>query len=91
MYSATLANTIGLIYIDKQNINLQVGYIDFMGRQRFVETTVDELRKCKKGPVKFGRYKTITITDGEEQKVLKLPLESGDIYDIKLFRKVFGK
>lgn len=62
-----------------------------MGRQHFVETTVDELCKCEKGPVKFGYYKTIQVNDGNEVKVLKLPWDAGDVYDIKLFRKVFGK
>lgn len=91
VYSATIANTIGVIYICKEYKNLQIGYIDFMGRQHFVETTVDELRKCQKGPVKYGRYKTITLNVDNKQKVLKLPWETGDIYDIKLFRRLFGK
>lgn len=90
-YSAVLANTIGVIYICRENKNLQIGYIDFMGRQHFVETTVDELRKCEKGPVKYGAYKTIKINDGKEVKVLKLPWDAGDIFDIKRFRSVFGK
>lgn len=90
-YSAALANTIGVIYKCKQNKNLQIGYIDFIGRQQFVETTVDELRKSEKGPLKFGRYKTIKINDGKDEKVLKIPWQTGDIYDMKLFRNVFGK
>lgn len=93
-YSAILANTIGLIYICKENKNLQIGYIDFMGRQKFVETTVEELRKCEKSPAKFGvlgRHKTIKVRDGNEDKELKILWNVGDIYDIKLFRSVFGK
>lgn len=80
-----------MIYKCKENKNLQIAYIDFLGRQNFVETTADELRKCEKGPVKFGAYKTIKVNDGKEDKVLKMPWNTGDIYDIKLFRRVFGK
>lgn len=90
-YSAALANTIGMIYICKENKNLQIAYIDFMGRQKFVEMTVDELRKCEKSPVKYGLYKTVKVNDGKEEKVLKILWNTGDIYDIKLFRRVFGK
>lgn len=65
-----------------------------MGRQHFVETTVEELRKCEKSPAKnglFGLHKTIKVNDGKEDKVLKILWNVGDIYDIKLFRRVFGK
>lgn len=94
-YSAILADTIGLIYICKENKNLQIGYIDFMGRQHFLETTIDELRKCEISPAKFGilgRHKTIKVNDGKEDKELKMPWDNdGDIYNVKLFRRVFGK
>lgn len=90
-YSALLADTIGVIYICKENKNLQIAYIDFVGRQQFVETTVDEMRKCEKGSVKFGLYRTIKVNDGNEKKVLTMPWSSVDIYDNKLFRKLFGK
>lgn len=62
-----------------------------MGRQKFVETTVDEMRQCEKGPIKFGLYRTTKVNDGDQEKLLKMPWNSIDVYDIKLFRKLFGK
>lgn len=91
MYSAALANTIGVIYICKNNKELQIGYIDFMGRQQFIETTVDELSKWEKSPVKFGYYKIIKAIDGKTEKLLKIPWNTGDVHSIKLFRRCFGK
>lgn len=75
----------------KENKNLQIAYIDFIGTQKFVETTAEELRKCEKSSVKFGLYKTIKVNDKNEEKLLKLPWKTGDIYDIKLYRRIFGK
>lgn len=91
MYSAALANTIGIIYVCKDNKNLQIGYIDFMGKQNFIETTVDELIKWEKSPVKFGYYKTVKALDGKTEKLLKIPWNTGDVYNTKLFRRCFGK
>lgn len=91
MYSAALANTIGIIYVCKDNKNLQIGYIDFMGKQNFIETTVDELIKWEKSPVKFGYYKTVKALDGKTEKLLKIPWKTGDVYNTKLFRRCFGK
>lgn len=90
MYSAALADTIGLIYICKDKKNLQIGYIDFLGKQHFIETTVEELRKCEKGPVKYGLYKTVRVVKGNTEKKLKIPWNTGDIYDIKMFRRLLG-
>lgn len=90
-YSAALSNTIGIIYMCKENQNLQIAYIDFFGGQKFVDITVDELRKCEKSNIKFGLYKTVKVNYNKEEKLLKLPWNSGDIYDIKLYRRIFGK
>lgn len=62
-----------------------------MGRQHCIETTIEKLQKCEKGPVKFGLYKIVKVKDGETEKSLKIPWNTGDIHDIKLFRRVFGK
>lgn len=91
LYSKALANTIGIIYICGQNKNLRVAYIDFWGRQKFIETTVDELHKWEKSSVKYGLYKTVKAIDGKEERMLKVPLKGVDIYDMKLFRRLFGK
>lgn len=92
-YSAALSNTIGLIHICKDNKNLRIAYIDFLGRQQFIETTVDEVIKWEKSPVKFGYYKTVKTIDDKTktENVLKIPWNVADIYDNKLFRRCFGK
>lgn len=90
-YSKALANTIGIVYICGQNKNLQIAYIDFWGKQHFIEATVDEVSKWNKSKVKFGLYKTVQAIDGKEQKSLKLPWNGTDVFDIKLFRRLFGK
>ncbi|XP_055300369.1 transmembrane protein 186 [Sitodiplosis mosellana] len=90
-YSKALANTIGIVYICGQNKNLQITYIDFWGKQQFIQTTVDDVPKWPKSPVKFGLYKTVQAIDGKEEKSLKLPWKGVDIFDIKLFRRLFGK
>lgn len=91
LYSKAVANTIGIIYICRQNKNLRVAYIDFWGRQKFIETTVDELHKWEKSPVKYGIYKSVKAIDGKKEKSLKVPWKGVDIYDIKIFRRLFGK
>lgn len=91
MYSKALANTIGIVYICGKNKNLQIAYIDFWGKQHFIETTIDEARQWQKSPVKFGLYKTVRAIDGKEEKSLKIPWKGADIFDIKFFRRIFGK
>ncbi|XP_031624523.1 uncharacterized protein LOC116341541 [Contarinia nasturtii] len=90
-YSKTLANTVGIVYICGQNKNLRIAYIDFWGKQLFVETTVDEVRKCQKSPVKFGLYKTIQVINGNEKISLKIPWKNVETTNTKLFRHLFGK
>lgn len=91
VYSKALANTIGIVYICGQNKNVRIAYIDFWGKQHFIEATVDDIHKWKKSPVKFGLYKTIKVIDGKEEKLLKIPWKGNDIYDIRLFRRLFEK
>lgn len=90
-YSKALTNTIGIVYICGQNKNIRIAYIDFWGSQHFIETTVDELHKWEKSPVKFGLYKTVKVIDSNEEKSLKIPWKQGEIFDSKLFRRLFGK
>lgn len=91
IYSAAIANTIGIVYMCQQNKNLQIAYVDFWGRQRFIDSSVEDMHKCEKSKVKFGLYKTLNIKTDTEQKKLKLPWNTCDIFDIKLFRRCFGK
>lgn len=91
LYSATLANTIGIVYICQESRQVQIAYINFWGKQCFVESTVDELHKLEKSKPKLGLYKTISVNDNNNQRTLKLPWNTGDIFDIKLFRRCFGK
>lgn len=91
IYSAAIANTIGIVYMCQENKNVQIAYVDFWGKQRFLDSSVEVMHKCEKSKVKFGLYKTLHIKSDTEQKTLKLPWDTGDIFDIKVFRRCFGK
>lgn len=91
LYSKLLANTIGIIYICKDNKFIQIAYIDFFGKQHFIETTVDEVRQWEKSPVRFGLYKTVYVNTGSEQISLKIPWLKKDVFEMRLFRRLFGK
>lgn len=63
-----------------------------MGRQKFFESTVKELKQCEKSQPKiFGLYKLVKVMDNDKELVLKLPNKHGEIFDINLYRKIFGK
>lgn len=56
-----------------------------------METTVEELHNAEKSNIKFGLYKNVTVKIDNEQVLLKLPWNAGDISNIKTFRRCFGK
>lgn len=56
-----------------------------------METTVEELHNVEKSNIKFGLYKNVTVKTGNEQVLLKLPWNAGDISNTKTFRLCFGK
>lgn len=60
-----------------------------MGRQILIDATVDELLKAPKSEPKFGLYRTITLDVDNEKLQLKMPIDRGDINDVRLYRKLF--
>lgn len=89
LYSLLLENTIGIIHVCPQNKKLRIAVIDFMGRQILIDATVDELLKAPKSEPKFGLYRTITLDVDNEKLQLKMPIDRGDINDVRLYRKLF--
>lgn len=74
-----------------ENKKLKIAMIDFMGRQVVLDATVEEISKATKSGMKFDLYKSISVNVDNKQLDLKIPANRGDVYDIRLFRKLFGK
>lgn len=90
-FSAMLSNTIGIVNVCPHYKNLQILYIDFIGRQFEKKISIADMRNLEKSKVKFGCYKTFTVKDESgEPCTLKLPVKHCEIYDSTLFKKIFG-
>lgn len=62
-----------------------------MGRQCTKIIKIIDLKKCEKSMLKLNLYKTVKVKDDNGEICLKIPTNRGTIYDVTLFKKLFGK
>lgn len=91
IYSKLLSNTVAIINTCPQRKNLQIVYIDFMANRKCIEATVSEVGQMKQSKPKLRLYKTIEMKNNDFSVPLKIPLRKIVVYDVSLFRKMFGK
>ncbi|KAH8418563.1 hypothetical protein KR222_002217, partial [Zaprionus bogoriensis] len=90
--SVVLTNVIGFIYVNEQQDQVKIAYVDFWGRRK--ETLVDiedllpdwELKRSRR----FGIYQPICLRNGSKERY-KLLQRFGIVEDPLLFEGLFGQ
>lgn len=90
-YSKWLSNTVAIINTDSTKKSVQLFYIDFMGNRQCVEALVAEVRKMEQHVPWHGLYKVVKMRHEDIAIDLKVPLKRIHVFDVSMYRKLFGK
>lgn len=62
-----------------------------MGNRKCIEATVNEVKQMEQYKAKYGLYKVLKMRSNDFAVDLKVPLKQIHVYDVSLYRKLFGK
>lgn len=90
IYSALVANVIGIIDVDSTNENLRFAYVNFYGYKQLFDLKATDIRPPSEH-TRIGPVTLFKVKSGENTRLFKLITQSCETYDDGLFSSLFEK